>query len=50
MEQILRYKMLFFNISITISYAFLPAVNKSLHATLKISALMEVTHSITAAR
>ena len=33
-EQILRYKRLFFNIVITISYAFSPAVNKNLNAVL----------------
>ena len=34
MEQILNYKALFFNILAIVSYAFLPAMNKSLHATL----------------
>ena len=34
MEQILSYKMLFFNIVTTISYEFLQAKNKSLHAML----------------
>jgi len=33
-EQSLSYKMLFFSIATTTSYAFLPAVNKSLHAVL----------------
>ena len=33
-EKTLRYKTLFFNVVTTISYAFLPLVNKSLHATL----------------
>jgi len=33
-EQILGYKILFFNIITTISYAFSPAMNKSLHAAL----------------
>ena len=33
-EQILHYKTLFFNTVTTISYAFLPAMNKSLHAML----------------
>jgi len=32
MEQILSYKALFFHIATTMSYAFLPAMNKSLHA------------------
>ena len=30
-EHILSYETLFFNIVTTISYAFLPAMNKSLH-------------------
>jgi len=34
LEQILSYKTLFFNIVTTINYAFLPAMNKSLHAAL----------------
>jgi len=33
-EQILSYKTLFFDIFITIGYALLPAMNKSLHAAL----------------
>ena len=33
-EQILRYKTLFFNTVTTISYAFSPAMNKNLHAVL----------------
>ena len=33
-EEILNYKTLFFNIVTTISYAFLPAMSKSLHAVL----------------
>jgi len=33
-EHILSYETLFFNIVTTISYAFLPAMNKSLHAML----------------
>ena len=33
-EQILRYKSLFFNIVTTISYVFPPEMNKSLHAVL----------------
>ena len=33
-EQILSYKALFFNTVTVISYAFLPAMNKSLHAML----------------
>ena len=33
-EQILSYKALFFNTVAVISYAFLPAMNKSLHAML----------------
>ena len=33
-EKIVSYKTLFFNILTTISYAFLPAMSKSLHATL----------------
>ena len=33
-EQILSYTTLFFNIITTISYAFLPVMNKSLHAVL----------------
>jgi len=32
MEQILSYKTLFFNVVITISYTFLPEMNKILHA------------------
>jgi len=35
-DHILSYKILFFNIVTTTKYAFLPAVNKSLHATLVI--------------
>ena len=34
MERILSYKTLFFNVVTTISYAFLPAMNKSLHTML----------------
>jgi len=34
MEQIFTYKTLFFNLITTTSYAFLPVMNKSLHATL----------------
>ena len=34
-EQILSYKILFLNTVTTICYAFLPAMNKSLHATLR---------------
>ena len=33
-EQILSYKTLFFSMITTVSYAFLPAMNKSLHAAL----------------
>jgi len=32
-EEILSYKTLFYNIVTTTSYAFLPAMNKNLHAT-----------------
>jgi len=43
-EQIFSYKTLFFNTVTTISYAFSPAVNKSLHAALLKSIPVELTH------
>ena len=42
--QIFSYKTLFFNTITTISYAFLPAMNKGLHATLIKMVSVEVTH------
>ena len=49
-EQILSYKGLFSSIVVTISYAFLPAMNKNLHATfIKKTAPAEVACCFTAA-
>jgi len=48
-EQIISYKTLFLNIVTIISYAFLPALNKSLHAALVKIYTSEGDHCFTAA-
>jgi len=48
-EQIPSYKMLFFSTVTTTSYAFQPAMNKSLHAAQKPAAVKEITVTVAAA-